>query len=108
MLERCTHPKLGKDRLMEAEALLFMFNALQSTRWYPYTAVYTPSGGKFSWFLKARATRSPDRLAIVTGMGSWEAVQAGFLAKYQAITDSAYYGVFRRGQSSYSEAMSLS
>jgi len=105
MLDRCTHRKLGRDSLLQAEAVLFVVNIVQDRRWYPNTAVYSPRGGKFPWFLKAKSTKSPDRLAIVTGMETWQAVQQEFLARFRAETKGSNYAVFRRGEGSYSEAM---
>ena len=107
MFERCAHPKLNKAKLIEAEALVFMVNVLENTRWYPYTAVYASYGTKFPWFLKARFSSNPDRLAVLTGMSSWKEVRDKFVAEFQSLTRNANYEVFNRGRANYIELMCM-
>ena len=107
VFERCTNSILRKDKLIEAEALLFMANVLQGTRWYPYTAVYASSGIKFPWFQKARFTGNLDRLAILTGSESWRAVRDSFVEKFEATVQNARYEVFSRGRANYLELMGM-
>lgn len=107
IIERCTHTKLRKDNILEAEAVLFMFNVLNQTRWYPYTAVYTSRGSRFPWFQKAKVGKSPDRLAMLTGRASWQAVREEFTQTFQDITRNSRYEVFSLGRGEYIERMSL-
>ncbi len=107
MFDRCTHSKIGKDKLIEAEAVIFLFNLLNRTRWYPYTAVYSSRGSRFPWFLKAKVAKSPDRLALLTGLKDWFEVQEKFVKAFQEATHSSRYEVFNHGQGDYIERMSM-
>lgn len=107
IFERCIHPMLNQARLVEAEALLFLANTLQDKQWYPYSAVYASHGTRFPWFQKACFTRTPDRLALLTGLDTWEAVRDSFVQKFQTITRGSNYQVFNRGRANYLEMMSM-
>jgi len=107
MFERCTNPNLNKAKLIEAEALVFMANLLQDTRWYPYTAVYASHGIRFPWFQKARFTSTPDRLAALTGMENWKTVRDKFVANFQSVTQNANFEVFNRGRANYVKLMCM-
>jgi hypothetical protein len=107
LIARCTHQRLNRDRIIEAEALLFLVNVLNQSRWYPYTAVYASRGTRFPWFLKSKSSKTPDRLATVTGRSDWQAVRAEFSTQFEAITKNSHWPVFYYGRRDYVERMSL-
>jgi len=84
-----------------------LMNVLQETHWYPNTAVYASSGSRFPWFLKAKTSRSPDRLAVVTGLNDWKTVRDTFVDRFASLTRNGRYEVFNRGRQNYAEVMSL-
>ena len=106
-MERCTHQRLTRDRLVEAEALLFLVNVLNQLRWYPNTAVYASRGTRFPWFLKAKTGKTPDRLAIVTGRNNWQSVREEFGNRFQEATENSHWSVFEWGGGDYLQRMSL-
>ena len=106
--ERSTHPKLRFEKLVEAEALIFLVNVIAGSRWYPYSAPYASRGTKLPWFLKARFGETPDRLAVVTGLFDWNAVRDEFRKKFVEIRKNAYWAVFQAGGANYVEYMCLS
>ncbi|MBK8090505.1 MAG: TIR domain-containing protein [Verrucomicrobiaceae bacterium] len=95
VLQRCTHTRLNRERVIEAEAVVFLANVLNDTRWYPYTAVYSSRGTKFPWFQKAKSGKEPDRLGIISGRANWKTVRDEFLAKFQSITSNSSWAVFQ-------------
>lgn len=107
ILDRSSHPKIDKIRLCQAEALIFLVNILNHSSWYPSTSVHAPRGTRFAWFLKAKAGKQPDRLALVTGLKDWNTVQQQFSKRFKEATSDSYWQVFRAGSGSYLEKMSL-
>ena len=107
MIESTSHPKFNKNNLMEAEALIFMMSVLKGAKWYPYTAVYASHGVRLSWFSKARYSREPDRLALITGLSCWEAVRETFLRKIRELLKGTHFAVFNNRPSDYIEIMGM-
>ncbi|MEO6739472.1 MAG: hypothetical protein ABIP20_04415 [Chthoniobacteraceae bacterium] len=107
LMDRCTHRRLTRGRLVEAEALLFLVNVLNQSHWYPHTAVYAERGTKFPWFLKAKTCKTPDRLAIVSGRNDWQSVCVEFRNHFQEITKNSHWSVFDWGPEDYLQRMSL-
>ncbi len=105
---RSTHSRLSRNKLIEAEAAVFLVNVLNDTRWYPYTAIYASRGEKFPWFQKARSGKTPDRLALITGRKNWQAVRDEFQIQFKTITANSSWSVFQLGRrTSYLECMSF-
>lgn len=107
IFDRCSHPIINQAKLVESEGLLFLANTLQDKDWYPYTAVYASHGRRFPWFQKACHSRMPDRLALLTGLDTWESVRDSFVQKFQTITRNSNYQVFNRGRANYLEMMCM-
>lgn len=103
--ERATHDKINFDKLVEAEALLFLLNLLADEQWYPNSAVYIERNHAFVWFMKAKAGRTPDRLALLTGRPTWESVRDEFLQKLHALQNGGGLSVFRRGYGKFLSSM---
>lgn len=107
VMERCSNSRLNRDRLIEAEALIFLVNVLNQSRWYPYTAAYAERGTRFRWFLKAKTGKTPDRLATATGRDDWQSVRVEFGTRLQEITKNSHWSVFEWGGGDYLQRMSL-
>lgn len=103
--ERATHGKISFHKLVEAEALVFLFNVLIEERWYPSSAVYAERGPPFAWFMKAKAGRAPDRLALITGKPAWDSVRDEFLQKLGILLKGGGWSVFQWGYDEYLSSM---
>lgn len=103
--ERATHGKISFHKLVEAEALVFLFNVLIEQRWYPSSAVYAERGPPFAWFMKAKAGRAPDRLALITGKPAWDNVRDEFLQKLGLLLEGGGWSVFQWGYDEYLSSM---
>lgn len=103
--ERATHGKISFRKLVEAEALVFLFNVLIEERWYPSSAVYAERGPPFAWFMKAKAGRTPDRLALITQKPDWGNVRDEFLKKLGSLLKGGGWSVFQWGYDEYLSSM---
>ena len=103
--ERATHGKISFHKLVEAEALVFLINVLTEEQWYPSSAVYAERGPPFAWFMKAKAGRAPDRLALITGKPAWDSVRDEFLLKLGGLLKSGGWPIFQWGYDEYLSSM---
>ena len=103
--DRASHSKIGFPKLVEAEALIFVFNVLKGNKWYPITAVYAERGPPFAWFMKAKSGSKPDRLALAIGDHQWATIREYFIMNLQKITQSGGWTVFQWGYDEYLSSM---
>lgn len=106
--ERATHGRIGFHKLVEAEALVFLYNVIMERRWYPNSAVYAARGPSFAWFMKAKAGRTPDRLAFITGKNDWNSVKEEFVQKLDSVVRGNHWAVFDWGYEEYLSSMGFS
>lgn len=100
-----SHKRIGFPKLVEAEALIFVFNVLNDSAWYPNSAAYLERGPVFPWFLKAKNGKGTDRLAVITGWPTWSEVRNDFIAKFRHQLQGARWEVFEWGSVEYLSAM---
>lgn len=106
--ERATHGKIAFHKLVEAEALVFLYNVLNEERWYPSSAVYAERGPPFAWFMKAKVGQTPDRLAFITGKKDWSSVKEEFVQKLGGLLRGSHWAVFDWGYEEYLSSMGFS
>lgn len=105
--EQASHSRIGFYKIVEAEALIFLFNLLAGNRYYPATAAYVERGPVFNWFHKAKLGQSPDRLALITGYESWSKIRDAFCDKFSGLLKGGGWTVFRYGSEEYISAMAF-
>lgn len=103
--DRASHAKIGFSKLVEAEALIFVFNVLKGNKWYPITAAYAERGPPFAWFMKAKSGSKPDRLALATDEMQWNIIRDSFINILQKLVDAGGWHVFRGGFDEYLSCM---
>lgn len=106
--ERATHGRIGFNKIVEAEALVFLYNVITERRWYPNSAVYAVRGPSFAWFMKAKAGRTPDRLAFITGKNDWNSIKEEFVQKLDSLVRGNHWAVFDWGYEEYLSSMGFS
>ncbi len=103
--DRATHKRINFYKLMEADALIFVFNTVNDSNWYPSTAAYAERGPEFKWFQKARVLQNPDRLALIMERETWLEVRNDFIARFGKKLRDSHWAVFRWGSEEYIESM---